>query len=90
MPVSNWRAYYERHIRDFPRALEFAQLGLKMLRCGFCGSRYSHGSRHHARQLERSMCRVERLQHRMKSVAAADGPLLAQVAASGTPTRRPC
>ncbi len=71
--------YYERHIRDFPRALEFAQLGLKMLRCGFCGSRYPHGSRHHARQLERSMCRVERLQHRMKSVAAADGPLLAKL-----------
>jgi len=77
--------YYERHEGDFQRALEFAQLGLKMLRCGFAGSRYPDRSRQHARQLERFMCRADRLKHRIKSVATADGPLLAKGA---SPDRR--
>jgi uncharacterized protein YprB with RNaseH-like and TPR domain len=69
--------HYERNHRDFVRALEFAQLGLKMLRCGFCGSRYKSGSVRHTRQVQRFMCRVERLQHRIKSEQnASSAPLL--------------
>jgi len=81
--------HYERHNRDFSRALEFAQLGSKMLRCGFCGSRYRIGSARHGRQLERFMCRIDRLRHRIKSEEAASGaPLLAgTTAARGTPAR---
>lgn len=70
--------HYERNHHDFVRAMEFAQLGLKMLRCGFCGSRYRSGSARHARQVQRFMCRVDRLQHRIRSDKnASSAPLLA-------------
>lgn len=69
--------HYERNHRDFVRALEFAQLGMKMLRSGFCGSRYRYGSSRHARQMQRFMCRVDRLQHRIRSEKnASSTPLL--------------
>lgn len=79
--------HYERNLRDLMRALEFAQLGLKLLRCGFCGSRYRPRSSRHARQAQRFMCRVDRLQHRIRrDKNASSAPLLTETAAaSGAP-----
>ncbi len=78
--------HYERHARDFARALEYAQLGLKTLRRQFGGSRDPYASGRQARQAEKFVCRVERLQHRIRSADALSGaPLLAQAATANVP-----
>jgi hypothetical protein len=81
--------HYERHARDFVRALEFAQLGLKTLQRQFGASRDPFAGARHTRQQQKFVSRLDRLQHRMKSVdAAVDAPLLAQAtAATGTNSR---
>jgi uncharacterized protein YprB with RNaseH-like and TPR domain len=79
--------YYERHARDFPRALEFAELALKTLRRRMVASRDPFSSARHARLASKLMCRIERLQHRISSSdTAAGSPRLAQV--SPTPVLR--
>jgi uncharacterized protein len=75
--------HYERHIRDFARALEFAQLGLKTLQRQLSRSRDPYASARHGRQANKFVCRVERLQHHIKRADATSGaPLLAQAAAN--------
>ena len=75
--------HYERHTRDFARALEFAQLGLNALQRQFGSSRHPPASSRHVRQHHKFVCRLDRLQHRMKSANDASAtPLLAQAAAA--------
>ena len=75
--------HYERHTRDFARALEFAQLGLNALQRQFGSSRHPPASSRHVRQHHKFVCRLDRLQHRMKSANdASAAPLLAQAAAA--------
>jgi uncharacterized protein YprB with RNaseH-like and TPR domain len=75
--------HYERHARDFVRAMEFAQLGLKTLRRRLAGSRDPYASARQG-QLERKfVCRLERLRHRINSaIAARSAPLLREAAAA--------
>jgi uncharacterized protein len=70
--------HFERHARDYARAMEFAQLGLSKIerqigrrRAPFAGTR--------ALDLQKKlMCRLERLRHRIaKNQAATEAPLLA-------------
>jgi uncharacterized protein YprB with RNaseH-like and TPR domain len=81
--------YFERHARDFGRALEFAQLGLKTLQRQIGSSRDPYASARNGRLERNFVCRLERLRHRIKSRDKATGaPLLAQVAAAGSSRRR--
>ena len=81
--------HYERHARDFARAVEFAQLGLKTVQRRGAGLRDPYASARQGRLEKKFMCRLERLRHRIKSAeTAANAPLLAQVAvASGSRQR---
>jgi hypothetical protein len=82
--------YYERHMRDLPRAIEFTELALKKLQCQIARSRDPFASSrgmHRGREL---MCRLKRLRHRNhKAKAGAGAPLLAHCegAASGSRQR---
>jgi len=78
--------HYERYERDCVRALEFAQLGLKAVQRQIGASRDPYASARHGRQAEKFVCRVNRLQHRIKGRdSASSAPLLVQAAAaSGT------
>lgn len=81
--------HFERHARDFGRALEFAQLGLKTLQRQIGSSRDPYASTQNGRLKRKFVCRLERLRHRIKSRESARGaPLLAQVAAPGS-SRQP-
>jgi uncharacterized protein len=72
--------HYERHARDFPRALEFAELALKTLQRRMDASRDPFSSSRRARLASKLMCRINRLRHRISSSdTAAGSPLLAQV-----------
>ena len=82
--------HYERHVRDFARALEFTQLGIKKLQCHFGSSRDPYVSARASRMEKKLLCRLERLRHRInKDQATTRVPLLAQsaVAASGSRQR---
>jgi uncharacterized protein len=68
--------HYERHARDFPRALEFAELALKTLQRKMAASRDPFSAARYARFAAKLMCRRNRLRHRING-ASAD-PLLAQ------------
>ncbi len=73
--------HYERHTRDFARAMEFVQLGLKTLQRQLATSRDPYASVRQGRQEQKFVCRMKRLQHRIKGVdSAAGAPLLAQAA----------
>jgi hypothetical protein len=62
-----------------------------MLRCGFCGSRYPIGSSRHSRQLQRFMCRVDRLKHRInREETAPSAPLLAGARSASDATDQAC
>ncbi len=63
--------HYERHLRDLARAMEFAQLGLKTLQRQFGSLRDPYASTRYRQMEEKFVCRLERLQHRMKSADAA-------------------
>lgn len=63
--------YYERHARDLARAIEFAQLGVKTLQRQSSRFRDPYASARQRRLQEKFMCRLERLQHRMKSTGPA-------------------
>ena len=81
--------HYERHARNFARALEFTQLGLKTLQRQIASSRDPFASARQRRLEGKFVCRLERLWHRINSADAATGaPLLAQaVAATGSRQR---
>jgi len=81
--------HYERQAHDYRRALEFAELGLKTLQRQIARSRDPYASARRGRQVQKLMCRVERLRHRIRSRQDASGaPLLAQAAtAIGTQHR---
>ena len=73
--------YYERHMRDFMRALEFAKLGLRTLQRQFGSSHDPLRAARDQHSREKFVCRVKRLQHRINSENASSGaPLLAPVA----------
>ena len=61
--------HYEHQARDWGRALEFAELGLKTLQRQVARSRDPYARTRQGRQVEKLMCRVERLRHRIKSSA---------------------
>lgn len=79
--------HYERHQRDFVRAVEFAQLGLKTLRRQFGTLQHSYATTRHRRMEEKFVCRLQRLQHRMKCADAAP-PLAQAIAAADSDGRR--
>jgi uncharacterized protein len=69
--------YYERHARDFSRALAFAELALKALQHKSRASRDPSSAARYARLADKFMCRRNRLRHRISSLDAAVGaPLL--------------
>jgi uncharacterized protein len=73
--------YYERHARDFMRALEFAKLGLHTLQRQFGSSRDPLRAARARRLKEKFVCRVKRLKHRINSDDASSGaPLLTSAA----------
>jgi uncharacterized protein YprB with RNaseH-like and TPR domain len=81
--------HYERHRRDFVRALEFTELGLKTLQRQIAGSRDPHASARNGRLEQRFVCRLERLRHRIKSAAAANcAPLLSSGAMASSEARQ--
>jgi uncharacterized protein len=81
--------HYERHARDFLRALEFAELGFKTLQRQFGTSRDPFSTSRHTLLASKLMCRMERLRHRIKSAdAAAGAPLMAQVPAIASHRQR--
>jgi hypothetical protein len=66
--------YYERRLKDLPRAMEFARLALARVR-GLCASsRASYAASRIARLEHRFLNRVARLQHRM--ALSGRGPTL--------------
>lgn len=74
--------YFERHAKDFERALEFAQLALMKLERQSWSSRDPIWHARRARQQEKLMCRINRLRHRIsKGHSGATAPLLAKAAA---------
>jgi len=77
--------YYERRIKDFGRALEFAELALMKLERQGWTSRDPYWHARRARHEDRLMCRIERLRHRMNRSNPA--PLLAKTAAAQTGIR---
>jgi uncharacterized protein len=59
--------HYERHVRDFSLALEFAELALKTLRCKINAPRDPFSSARYSRLAGKLMCRIQRLRHRISS-----------------------
>jgi len=75
--------YYERHAKDFDRAMEFAQLALMKLERQNWSSRDPIAHARRARRQEKLMCRISHLRHRIKKSGGAGGaPLLAKAAAA--------
>ncbi|MGB7844922.1 MAG: ribonuclease H-like domain-containing protein [Candidatus Acidiferrum sp.] len=68
--------HYERHERDFARAMEFTQLGLRTLQGKLAGSRDPYISVRQGRLERKFVCRLERLRHRINSANAAPGACL--------------
>jgi len=81
--------HFERNERDYTRAMEFAQLGLRTLQCRLARSRDPQASARYWRQEQKFVCRLARLQHRIKGAdAATRAPLLAQAAATNGTRQR--
>ena|SRR5579859_1778994 len=79
--------YYERHAKDFKKALEFAWMGLKELRNRSGRAKFGLPQPAELRRMERLMKRVARLEKRLNRLGAADSaPLLrrARATAGGT------
>jgi uncharacterized protein YprB with RNaseH-like and TPR domain len=72
--------YYERYARDLPRALEFAELGLKTLQRQIGRCRDPYAAAPYARQAQKLVCRTERLRHRIRSADGSAAPLLTRAA----------
>jgi uncharacterized protein YprB with RNaseH-like and TPR domain len=71
--------YYERRLKDYDRALEFAQLGVMKLERQGWNLRDPYWQARRTQKEEKLMCRVLRLRHRINRKKA--GPLLAKEAA---------
>ena len=67
--------HYERHVKDFSRATEFAQLALVKLRRQRVVSRDPYTSARLTRLEEKFLHRLARLQHQMKSSGGLARPL---------------
>jgi uncharacterized protein YprB with RNaseH-like and TPR domain len=82
--------YYERHLRDFARALEFTQLALKKLQSKVARSRDPFAAARALRTEKTLVCRQERLRHRIgKGQVTAHTPLLAHsVIPASSPRQR--
>jgi uncharacterized protein len=80
--------HYERHVRDFARALEFAELGLKTIQRQFGRSRDPFAAARDTRLTAKLMCRVNRLRHRINSADAVGAPLLAPAPATTNQRQR--
>jgi hypothetical protein len=82
--------HYERHARDFARALEFTQLALKKLQSKVARSHDPLLTAGALRFEKTLLCRRERLRHRIVKDQTTEGtPLLAQAAIlSSRPRRR--
>jgi hypothetical protein len=77
--------YYERHAKEFARALEFAHLAVKKIQQELRVSRDPGAAARLARHEKKLMCRVERLRHRMQSGQRdAGAPLLREPVTSST------
>jgi uncharacterized protein len=75
--------HYERYERDFARAMEFAELGLKKIRSHIARSRDPFSSTRSAQIEKRLLCRLARLRHRTERQQAAASTLpLARCAAA--------
>jgi uncharacterized protein YprB with RNaseH-like and TPR domain len=78
--------HYERHERDFAKALEFVERGLKALQRQLGRSPELFSAARYRRTETRLMCRQKRLQHRINRAEATRGtPLLAAAAGSRRP-----
>jgi uncharacterized protein len=71
----NLAIYYERHRRDFPRALEFAQLALKKLQSKMARSRDLFAAARAVRLEKKLLCRAARLRHRIAKDRSARNPV---------------
>jgi uncharacterized protein len=72
--------HYERRARDQPRALEFAQLGLAKARHLQTVTRDPCNSARAVRWIEKFLCRLERLRHRIsREGTALPAPCLARL-----------
>jgi uncharacterized protein len=81
--------YYERHMRDFVRALQFVELGLKSLQRQIGRSHDPFSSAGGRRAAAKFLCRRQRLRHRMNSANAdKEEPLLGQAAVVGNSVHR--
>ena len=75
--------HYERHERDFARAMEFAELSLKKIRSRIAHSRNPLSSTRTDQIEKRLLCRLARLRHRTKRQQAGASTLpLARCAAA--------
>jgi hypothetical protein len=82
--------HFERHARDFRRAAEFAQLGLKSVQRQMVASRGPCAGAKHRRLEGKFMCRLARLRHRIRSADGAPGAsLLVQAAAASGSAKEP-
>lgn len=81
--------HYERYARDYQRAVEFTQLGLKKLQLQIGRSRDPCLSARAMRQEKRLVCRLERLRHRiLKDQGTTRTPLLAHSAVAAFGSRQ--
>lgn len=81
--------HYERRARDYERALEFAELGLKKMKQQLARCRDPFSSARAMRQEKKLVCRIQRLRHRIaKDHDATRASLLDHPAvAHGSPQR---
>jgi uncharacterized protein len=72
--------HYERHMRDYVQAAEFAEMGIKALQRQFGRSRDAFANARPRRNEDRLVCRLRRLKHRINKAEAAGGPMLTAAA----------
>ena len=81
--------HYERHARDFARALEFTELALKKLPSKVARFRDPLATARALRLEKRLLCRRDRLRHRInKDQATAPSTLLAPATVASSPRER--
>lgn len=81
--------YYERHGKDFQRAVEFAELALAKVQRRRSHSREPYLRARLEKMEEKIVCRLSRLRHRIsKGIVAAMAPLLDSGAAARLPRRQ--
>jgi uncharacterized protein YprB with RNaseH-like and TPR domain len=64
--------YYERRVRDFARAMEFAQLAAGMVRRARASCRDPYAAARHAHAEQRFLQRIARLKQRCETAASGD------------------